>query len=185
MKLRDHFDRISLWSGKIIRWLSALLTAVVLFEVASRYLFNKPTIWAYDTAMMVYSALFIGGAAYVTLVRSHIRVDVLFNMLPKRVQMILDLVYYIIFWLPYTFVMILYGSKIAYQSTVAEEISNTSQWLEPVWPWRWLIPAAFVLVLLQCISEIVRTFGEYKELRSTEEAKETGVDKVIVATGVN
>jgi len=163
MKIEDYIDRISLWSGKIVRWLSLVLSAVVLYEVFARYLFNAPTIWGYDVAMMVYSVLFLGGAAYVLLVKTHIRVDVIFNMLPHRTQMILDLIYYIVFFLPYALVMIWYGSKIAYLSTVAEEISNTSQWLEPIWPWRWVIPAGFLLFLLQGIAEVIRTI---KSLRT-------------------
>jgi TRAP-type mannitol/chloroaromatic compound transport system permease small subunit len=166
MKFEDYIDRISLWSGNIVRWLAFILTVVVLYEVFARYLFNSPTIWGYDTAMMIYSAMFLGGAAYVLLVKTHIRVDVLFNMLPQRAQMILDLIFYFVFWLPYIFVMIWFGGKIAYQSTLAEEISNTSQWLEPVWPWRWLIPAGFVLLLLQCIAEIIRTIKSLKSSRA-------------------
>ncbi|MDD5206371.1 MAG: TRAP transporter small permease subunit [Desulfobacterales bacterium] len=185
MKISNLIDRISLWSGNIIRWLSVVLTAAVLYEVAARYLFNSPTIWAYDTAMMIYSVLFLGGAAYVLMVKTHIRVDVLFNMLPQRVQMILDLIYYVVFWLPYIFVMIWYGSKMAYQSMVAEEISNTSQWLEPIWPWRWVIPAGFILLLLQCIAEILRTIQSLKALRTTQAANETEVNKVLRPSGAN
>lgn len=166
MKLEDHIDRISLWSGNVVRWTAVVLTVVVLYEVFARYIFNNPTIWAYDTAMMIYSVMFLGGAAYVMLEKTHIRVDVLFNMLPRRTQMILDLVFYFGFWLPYIFVMIWWGSKIAYQSTLADEISNTSQWLEPIWPWRWLIPAGFVLLLLQCIAEIMRTIKSLKSSRA-------------------
>ena len=179
MKIKDHIDRISLWSGNIVRWLAVVLTAVVLYEVAARYLFNRPTMWAYDTAMMVYSVMFLGGAAYVLLVKTHIRVDVIFNMLPQRVQMILDLIYYFVFWLPYLFVMIWFGSKIAYQSMLAEEISNTSQWLEPIWPWRWLIPAGFVLLLLQCIAEIIRTIESLKTPQTTQATHGTEINKVI------
>jgi TRAP-type mannitol/chloroaromatic compound transport system permease small subunit len=162
MKLEDYIDRISLWSGNVVRWTAVALVVVVLYEVFVRYIFNSPTVWAYDTAMMIYSVMFLGGAAYVMLVKTHIRVDVLFNLMSHRAQMIWDLIFYFGFWIPYIFVMIWWGSKIAYQSTLAEEISNTSQWLEPVWPWRWLIPAGFVLLLLQCIAEIMRTIKSLK-----------------------
>jgi TRAP-type mannitol/chloroaromatic compound transport system permease small subunit len=164
MKIEDYIDRISLWSGDIVRWLAVVLTVVVLIEVFARYLFNSPTIWAFDSAMMIYSVMFLGGAAYVLLIRTHIRVDVIFNMLPRRTQSILDLIYYIVFFFPYAFVMIWYGSKIAYFSTLAGEISNTSQWLEPIWPWRWVIPAGFILFLLAGIAEFIRLI---KSLRTT------------------
>jgi TRAP-type mannitol/chloroaromatic compound transport system permease small subunit len=167
MKIVDYIDRISLWSGDIVRWLAIVLSIVVLFEVFARYLFNSPTQWAYDTAMMVYSVMFLGGAAYVLYIKSHIRVDVILNMLPRRTQLILELIYYIVLFFPYIFVMIWWGSKIAYSCTLAEEISNTSQWLEPVWPWRWVIPAGFLLLLLQAIAEFIRTIKSLKSLKTS------------------
>jgi TRAP-type mannitol/chloroaromatic compound transport system permease small subunit len=163
MKFEDYIDRISLWSGDIVRWLAVVLTVVVLIEVFARYLFNSPTIWAFDSAMMIYSVMFLGGAAYVLLVKTHIRVDVIFNILPPRTRLILDFIYYIVFFFPYAFVMIWYGTKLAINMTIAREISNTSQWLEPIWPWRWVIPVGFLFFLLQGIAEFIRTI---KSLRT-------------------
>lgn len=163
MKFEDYMDRISLWSGDIVRWLAVVLTVVVLIEVFARYFFNSPTIWAFDAAMMIYSVMFLGGAAYVLLVKTHIRVDVIFNMLSPRTRLILDFIYYIVFFFPYALVMIWYGTKIAISMTIIGEISNTSQWLEPIWPWRWVIPVGFLFFLLQCIAEFIRTI---KSLRT-------------------
>jgi len=162
MKIENYIDRISLWSGNIIQWLAVPLTIVVLIEVFARYLFNSPTIWAFDTTMMIYSVHFLGGAAFVLLGRTHIRVDVIFNRLSPRTQLILDFIYYIVFFFPYTFVMIYWGSKIAYRSTLAEELSNTSQWLEPIWPWRWVIPAGFLLLFFAGIAEFIRIINSLK-----------------------
>jgi len=164
MKIEDYFDRVGLWSGNIVRWLAVVLSVVVLYEIIARYVFNSPTIWAYDTAMMICSMMFLLGAAYVSHIKAHIKVDVITNYLPLRAQYILDIVYYIVFFFPYLFVMIWWGTKAAISMTVAEEISNTSQWLEPVWPWRWLIPVGFLLLLLQTVGEFIRLI---KSLRTT------------------
>jgi TRAP-type mannitol/chloroaromatic compound transport system permease small subunit len=164
MKIEDYIDRISLWSGDIVRWLAVVLTVVVLTEVIARYLFNHPTIWAFDAAMMIYSVMFLFGAAYVLQIKAHIKVDVIQNMLPRRTQLILDLIYYIVFFFPFLFVMIVFGTKLAINMTIAGEISNTSQWLEPIWPWRWVIPAGFLLLLPQAIAEFIRLI---KSLRTT------------------
>jgi TRAP-type mannitol/chloroaromatic compound transport system permease small subunit len=59
--------------------------------------------------------------------------------------------------------MIWYGTKLAINMTIAREISNTSQWLEPIWPWRWVIPVGFLFFLLQGIAEFIRTI---KSLRT-------------------
>jgi TRAP-type mannitol/chloroaromatic compound transport system permease small subunit len=167
MKFEDYIDRFSIWSGNIIRWLAVVLSVVVLFEVVARFLFNRPTIWAFDAAMMVYSVMFLFGAAWVLQIKAHIKVDVIQNMLPRRTQLILDLIYWIVFFFPFLFVMIWWGSKLAINMTIAGEISNTSQWLEPIWPWRWVIPVGFFLLLLQAVAEFIRLIRSLKSLRTT------------------
>jgi TRAP-type mannitol/chloroaromatic compound transport system permease small subunit len=152
MKIEDYIDRFSLWSGDIVRWLAVVLTVVVLTEVIARYLFNSPTHWAFDTAMMIYSVMFLFGAAYVLQIKAHIKVDVIQNMLPRRTQLILDLIYYIVFFFPFLFVMIVFGSKIAILATLTEGIYLG----EPIHPWRYVIPGAFLLLLLQAVAEFIR-----------------------------
>jgi TRAP-type mannitol/chloroaromatic compound transport system permease small subunit len=162
MRFLHYIDSISIYTGKIFRWMALILSLVVLYEVLSRYIFNRPTIWAFDTAMMLYSMLFIFGGAYVLWEKRHIRVDVIFNRFSLRTQAIIDIVFYVIFFFPYTVVMIWFGSKVAYLSTVAREISNTSQWSEPIYPWRWLIPAGFFLLFMQGIPELIRTIQQIR-----------------------
>ena len=159
MKIEDYIDRISLWSGNIVRWLAIILSIIVLIEVVMRYVFKNPTDWANDAAMWSCSMMFTGGAAYVLLIKEHIRVDVIFNKLSQRTQLVLDLIYYIVFFFPYTFVMIGYGTKIAILSTLTEEIYVG----EPIHPWRYVIPGAFLLLLLQAVAEFIRTI---KSLRT-------------------
>ncbi|MBN2437212.1 MAG: TRAP transporter small permease subunit [Deltaproteobacteria bacterium] len=156
MRILDCIDNISLWSGKILLWLAVILSAVVLYEVFARYCFNSPTDWGFDVAMMIYSTFFMGGAAYIQLKKGHIRVDVILNMLSSRTQAIIELVNLVIIIFPFAFVMVWFGTKVAILSMVGEEISNTSQWGEIIWPWRFMIPLAFLLFLLQSIADFIR-----------------------------
>jgi len=162
MKFLSYIDTISEWSGKIIRWMAYVLTATVLVEVMMRYLFNHPTMWAFDTVMMMNAVLFLGGAAYVTLHKRHIKVDVLFNNFPYRVQIIIELIFYIAFFFPLVLTMVWFGTKAAYLSYTFGEISNTSTWGEKIWYWKGIIPAAFFLLLLQGIVEFIRTLMSWK-----------------------
>ena len=162
MKILEYIDAIGEWSGLAARWLALALSAVVIFEVISRYLFNAPTIWAFDMAMMLTSMLFLLGAAYVMKQNAHIRVDVIYRMLPARLQHIIELIYYVFCFFPFTLVMVWYGSKAARYSWMAREISNTSQWGETVYWWKAVIPLAFFLLLLQGIAEFVRAIITFR-----------------------
>ncbi len=162
MNLLNRIDSISNWSGKIIQWLSYVLTIVVLYEVMMRYIFNNPTIWAFDVTMIINVALFLGGLAYVTYKKAHISVDVLYNMFPRKVRIIIDLFCYILFFFPISLSMIWYGSRNAYVSFVSGTITNTSAWGEKVWFWKAIIPASFLLLFLQGIVEFIRTLMSWK-----------------------
>ncbi|WP_156887680.1 TRAP transporter small permease subunit [Desulfotignum balticum] len=162
MKIIHIIDSTSIWSGKIFRWAALLLSMVVIYEVASRYLFNNPTVWAFDLAMYFYSMLYLLGGAYVLWEGSHIRVDVLFNQFSKRTQAVIDIIFYVVFFFPYVSVMVWWGYKAAFWSWKAEEISNTSQWGEQIYLWKALIPIGFFLMLLQGIAELVRTIGKLR-----------------------
>lgn len=157
MKLLTHFEKIAKWSGILTRWLALALSLVVIFEVISRYLFNRPTIWAFDTAMMLTSTMFLMGGAFVLMEGKHIRVDILFNAFPLKFRTVIDLVFYLIFFFPYTIVMIVYGWTAFEWSWAAREISNTSQWGEPIYLWKAILPLAFFLLFLQGIAEFIRT----------------------------
>jgi TRAP-type mannitol/chloroaromatic compound transport system permease small subunit len=152
MKIEDYIDRISLWTANIICWLTIVLSIVVLIEVVMRYVLHNSTDWEFDVAMWIYSTMFMGGAAYVLQIKAHIKVDVIQNMLPRRTQLILDLIYYIVFFFPFLFVMIVFGSKIAILATLTEGIYLG----EPIHPWRYVIPGAFLLLLLQAVAEFIR-----------------------------
>jgi TRAP-type mannitol/chloroaromatic compound transport system permease small subunit len=155
-KLLSYIDAIGKWSGKVLPWLSLLLSGVVIFEVISRYVFNSPTIWAFDVAMMLCSAFFLLGCGYILQENAHIRVDVLYNLFPAKVRKALDILFYVVFFFPLAFTMIWYGTKAAYLSWVAEEISNTSQWGELIFWWKGLLPLAFLLLAIQGVAEFIR-----------------------------
>jgi TRAP-type mannitol/chloroaromatic compound transport system permease small subunit len=163
-----YIDIISDWSGRIVRWLALILSLVVLYEVIARYVFNRPTIWAFDTAMMLNSGIFLMGGAYVLWEKKHITVDVISRRFPQRIQALIDLIFYLVFLFPYAIVMVWYGGKAAAMSWAAREISNTSQWGELIFYWRAIIPVAFFLLFLQAIPELIRTIVSLR--RKTSDA---------------
>ena len=156
MKILDYIDSLSEWSGLVVRWLGLILSLVVIFEVASRYLFNSPSIWAFDTAMMLTSTLFLMGGAYLLKHDAHIRVDVIYNLLPAKAQSVIDILFYLTCFFPFTIIMVIYGWKSTMYSFNSHEISNTSQWGEPIFWWRGILPLAFFLLTLQGVSKFVR-----------------------------
>ena len=93
-------DGISTWVGKAAAWLMIVLMSVVCIEVFKRYIMNMPTSWIFDLNNMLYGSLFMLCGAYTLAQNAHVRGDFLYSSMRPRTQASLDLVLYIIFFLP-------------------------------------------------------------------------------------
>jgi TRAP-type mannitol/chloroaromatic compound transport system permease small subunit len=149
-------DRLSMWAGKTFAWCIIILTFGVSYEVFVRYVLGAPTTWAYDISYMMYGALFLMAGAYTVSRNGHVRGDFLYRLWPQRVQAIIDLVLYVLFYLPGIGALIYAGTHFSRMSWRFGEVSVFSPANIPIFPMKTLIPIAGVLLLLQGISEILR-----------------------------
>ena len=93
-------DGISTWVGKAAAWLIIVLMTVVCVEVFKRYIMNVPTAWIFDLDNMMYGTLFMLCGAYTLAQNAHVRGDFLYSSMRPRTQAALDLVLYIVFFIP-------------------------------------------------------------------------------------
>ena len=66
----------------------------------SRYALDAPHAWAFDAMIMLYGTLFMMAGAYTLAKNGHVRGDVLYGFFPPRTQATIDLVLYIVFFIP-------------------------------------------------------------------------------------
>jgi TRAP-type mannitol/chloroaromatic compound transport system permease small subunit len=149
-------DSLSAWVGKSFAWLILVLTFGVSYEVFVRYVLRAPTTWAFDISYITYGAMFLMAGAYTLSRNGHVRGDVLYRLWRPRVQATVDLVLYLIFFLPAVAAFIYAGWEYAKMSVQFREVSIFSPAGVPVFPLKTLIPITGVLLLLQGIAEIIR-----------------------------
>ena len=101
-RLLRAIDQVSTWSGKAFAWLIVALTLVVSIEVFKRYILNAPTAWIFDFNNMLYGTLFMMCGAYTLAQGGHVRADFVYHALRPRTQAALDLVLYLLFFVPGT-----------------------------------------------------------------------------------
>ena len=106
-------DGISTWVGKAAAWLIILLMTVVCVEVFKRYILNAPTAWIFDADNMMYGSLFMLCGAYTLAQNAHVRGDFLYSSMRPRTQAGLDLVLYIVFFIPGIAALIYAGADYA------------------------------------------------------------------------
>jgi len=149
-------DAISTWVGKAAAWLIIVLMTVVCVEVFKRYLMNMPTSWIFDLNNMLYGSLFMLCGAYTLAQNAHVRGDFLYSSMRPRTQALLDLVLYIVFFIPGIAALIYAGYFFAEQSWQINEHSNVTADGPPVYHFKAVIPIAGALLMLQGLAEIVR-----------------------------
>ena len=149
-------DGISMWTGKAVAWLIVGLMALVCAEVFKRYILNMPTAWIFDASNMLYGTLFMIGGAYTLAQNAHVRGDFLYSSMRPRTQAGLDLVLYIVFFLPGIAALAYAGWDYASLSWRINEHSNVTADGPPVYHFKFMIPLAGTLLLLQGAAEITR-----------------------------
>ena len=148
-------DRLSTWAGKTFAWLIVVLMVVVCAEVFKRYALNAPTAWVYDINNMMYGTLFMMCGAYTLSQDGHVRGDFLYGSMKPRTQATLDLVLYIAFFLPGIGALTLAGWSYFQDSLAMHEQTFNATPL-PLYPFKFIIPVAGTVVMLQGIAEIIR-----------------------------
>ncbi|MGE8618907.1 MAG: TRAP transporter small permease subunit [Achromobacter spanius] len=149
-------DRVSTFVGKTFAWLIVVLTLHVCWEVAARYLLNKPSAWAFDMQMMYYGILFMMAGAYTLAKNGHVRGDILYGFLPPRVQGGLDLILYLVFFFPGVIALVWAGWYYASYSIAIGEHSSLMANGPPIYPFKAFIPIAGAVLLLQGVAEVLR-----------------------------
>lgn len=155
-KLLLFIDRLSTFVGQAFSWLIVGLTLLISWEVFSRYALDNPHAWAFDAMIMLYGTLFMMAGAYTLSKNGHVRGDVLYSFFRPRTQAALDLLLYIVFFIPGVIALTYAGYFYAAESWAINEHSNITADGPPIYPFKTVIPLAGGVLLLQGLVEIAR-----------------------------
>jgi TRAP-type mannitol/chloroaromatic compound transport system permease small subunit len=156
LKVVHGVDRLNVFVGKLFGWLILVMVAVILYEVFLRYVLRTPTAWAYDVGYMLYGAIFIMAGAYALSVAAHVRGDVIYRLWSPRVQAVLDLVLYLVFFFPAVIALVYAGYFFAEYSWRIGERSPSGPGGPPVYHFKTLIPLAAGFLVIQGLAEVMR-----------------------------
>jgi TRAP-type mannitol/chloroaromatic compound transport system permease small subunit len=149
-------DSLAVWNGKIFAWLIIPLVAGLVYEVFSRYLFNAPTLWAFDVTYMLYGALFMLTASFTLYRKGHVRTDIFYRLLSDRWQAIIDGILYLVLFFPGMILFFLASWDYFYLSWVTGEQASLTAWRPPMYPFKGVIPLTALLLIIQGISEFIK-----------------------------
>ena len=178
--LLHGIDQLSKSVGHAFAWCIVVLILGTSYEVFVRYILDDPTSWAFDMSYILYGGLFLMSGAYALSRGAHVRGDIFYRLMPKRVQSSIELVLYIIFFFPGVIALMYSGWDYAMDSMRIHEVSVNSPIGVPIWQLKLIIPAAGLLLALQGIAEMLRCIicirtGEWPERLHDVEEMETAI----------
>ena len=132
------------------------LILLVFFTVFFRYVFNMSYIIIQEIIMYLHALIFMFGISYALKENSHVKIDVLYNTLNKRIQRVISIAGLVSFILPTALFIIYISIDMVTQSWMIFEGSSEAGGLNLVFILKSLIPISGVLIFLQGISELIK-----------------------------
>lgn len=168
MRLIHTIERLTRWAGGIGAMLTFPLIGALVYEVFSRYVLGRPTLWAFEISYMVMGTIFMLGMSNALRQGQHVSVDLFSLRWSDRTNAAVRLVGYMVF-LPVLAWLVWELGKYAMGALESGERSGRSAWNPVVWPvflsW-WL---GFLLLLLQVVAEIMKAVATLRDKPSVKE----------------
>lgn len=148
--------------GRVIAPLIAVIALIVLYDIALRLFTGRPSDWAFDITKMLFGAHFMLMAAYGLRHHAHVEVDVLKRLLSRRKQAVIELLGYLIFFVPFIWMLVTLGWSFFMRSFSRGETTYGIVSI-PVYPVKAVIVIAAVLILLQAVAIVIRAIKELRQ----------------------
>ena len=155
LKLSRGIDAFTRWTGKRLAWLILVAVIVSAINAIVRKGFDMSSNSWLELQWVLFSIVFLLCSPWTLLDNEHIRIDIVNNLLPKRVRDIIDVIGHAFFLLPLCVVMIITGGPFFVRSYEINEQSGNAGGL-PQWPAKSLIIIGFAFLLVQGISELIK-----------------------------
>ncbi|HEX5998575.1 MAG TPA: TRAP transporter small permease subunit [Hyphomicrobiaceae bacterium] len=148
-------DAVNTFIGRMVSWFLVAAIVVSAVNATVRKILNTSSNAWLEIQWILFGAVFLLCASWTLIANEHIRIDIVNNMLPKRVRNWIDVCGHLFFLMPMAFVIAWLGWPFFWRSLMQNEQSTNAGGL-PVYPSKLLIPLAFSLLFVQAISELIK-----------------------------
>lgn len=158
-RLADSLDHFAERTGHTAAWLALALVLVTFAVVVLRYLFDFGSIALQETILYLHASLFLLGAAYTLRTDAHVRVDIFYRRQSARARAVVDLLGALLLLLPVCSFLLWISWDYVASAWSLREASGETGGLPWVYLLKTLIPVAAVLLILQGVSQALRSLA--------------------------
>src|SRR5260370_31711546 len=163
LALSDAIDQINEKIGYVCNFLVLTACVVSAGNAMIRYAFGYSSNGWLELQWYMFAVMVMFGASYTFKRNEHVRVEILYLMLSERGQLWLDLIGTLCFLIPSCLLLSYLSLPFFYRAYVVNEISSNAGGLVR-WPIKFVIPAGFVMLALQGVSEVIKRIAALQNL---------------------
>jgi len=155
LALSQAIDRLNEKIGTICNLLVLIACLVSAGNAMIRYAFSYSSNGWLEAQWYMFAILVMFGASYTFKRNEHVRVEIMYLMLSERGQLWLDLIGTLFFLIPSCLLLAYLSWPFFMQAYNVGEMSGNAGGLIR-WPIKFVIPAGFVMLALQGVSEVIK-----------------------------
>jgi TRAP-type mannitol/chloroaromatic compound transport system permease small subunit len=155
-KISQLIDSFTEKIGLVVAWLTTALVLNVFYDVIMRYAFHHGNIAVQEMEWHIFSVIFLIGAAYTLKEDGHVRVDILYTKFSAKQKAWVDFTCTFIFLIPFCVIVVYASLNFVGSSWAVREISPDPGGLPGRYVLKAMIPAGFILLIIQGISQAIK-----------------------------
>ena len=164
MKFKSTYslDYISKYAGALAAFLVIVLSFLVVYDAFMRYLFSDGSIALQEIEWHLFDMVFLLGLSYALKHDKHVRVDIFFEHYSLDIRAIVQILTQLLFVIPFSFIFLNDAFDMTMQSYLQHEVSSDPGGLAYRWIVKAVLVLAFVLLIVQSLSEIAKAYSILK-----------------------
>jgi tripartite ATP-independent transporter DctM subunit len=166
VKSSYYLDRISKYAGYVAAFLVVLLSLLVAYDAAMRYLFSAGSIALQEVEWHLFDVIFLLGLTYALKHDKHVRVDIFFERYSKESRSIVQILSMLFLVIPFSLVFLSDSIDMLMQSYLQHEISSDPGGLTHRYMIKSVLVLSFMLLIIQALSEVLKAFGRLESKKN-------------------
>jgi len=152
-------DWLAEYSGQFVGFWTINAVCFYAFEVISRYIFNKPTIWVHESSYLLFGMQYLLAGAYAQLHGSHVAVDIVYNKLPERGRVGMD-IFTSVF--SFIFFIVLIGTSYGFMmDSIGMRERTLETWQIQYYPVKAMMFIGGILLILATLSKLYKDIKRF------------------------
>ena len=148
----DLIERIS----DFLMLLLLTMIMMIFISVICRFFFNINFVALQELIMYFHATIFMFGISYALKKDAHVKIDIIYNILPKKIKTYISIASILLFILPMSIFLIYISIGMTIQSWSIFEGSSEAGGLDLVFILKTIIPLTGILILLQSMSQLLK-----------------------------